>query len=160
MALIDAPDPVIGIGKIIDAQYTDVMDEVTTEFFEMFGKNIWNDVKTKVHDSAVRFSHNARKPSQMYSLMKWWEYAVGELMINPADTGTAGGLPTTGAGEMAGPHPRRQAEVLFDNPVADTGSLKTKGMRDPFWFLWAAPYMTGGFPQIGGATQITGESTI
>ncbi len=163
MALMDAPDPVIGIGKIIDAQYTDVMDKVTTEFFKKFGTDIWDKVKTNVHDSAVRFSYNARKPSQMYSLMKWWEYAVGELMINPADTSTAGSLPTTGAGEMAGPHPRRQAEVLFphpESPVADTGSFKTKGMRDPFWFLWAAPYMTGGLPQIGGATQITGESTL
>ena len=154
---MNAPDPVIAMGKIIDSQYTDVLEEVTKGFFETYmGDNMWDALKRQIHDDAVRFSVNARKPSNMYSLVKWWEYAVGELMVNPEDTGTAGEI-----GSL--PHPRRQAQTIFphpESPVADSGALKTKSMRDPFWFLWAAPYMVGGFPQIGGAEQITGESTI
>jgi hypothetical protein len=158
---IDSPDPVIAMGKIIDSQYTDIMDRTTEWFFKTYmGDKMWDELKDKIHGDAVRFSHNARKPSAMYSLVKWWEYAVGQLFA-PAQGGqlppnrlTMGGIESSTRGD---------AETIFqhpDSPVADSGEWKTTGMRDPFWFLWAAPYMVGGFPQIGGAEQITGESTI
>ena len=138
------------------------MDAVTEDFFvHAVAPNMWDELKTQVHDDAVRFSFNARKPSQMFSLMQWWEYAVGELLLLPQPSAEFAQDRSAHDGE--GPDARRQAEVLFpdpQSPVADDGSFKTKGLRDPFWFLWAAPYIIAGYPQIGGAEQITGGSTL
>ena len=41
--------------------------------------------------------------------------------------------------------------ILTDK--ADAPKMK----EDPFWFLWAAPYVSGGFPQVGGGVQTTGD---
>jgi len=41
--------------------------------------------------------------------------------------------------------------ILTDN--SDAPDMK----GDPFWFLWAAPYVSGGFRGVGGGIQTTGD---
>ena len=157
------PDPVIAMGKIIDSRFTEVLDTVSAAFFEQFMiSGMWEDVKTQIHNNAVRYSYHARKPSQMHTLVKWWEYAIRQFMVPSDETIYNRAARSAGAiaqGSSGFTDPRAAERVLWPHPElpenfsSSDSFAAMSSIRDPFWFLWAAPFVGGGYPAIGRGVQ-------
>ena len=43
------------------------------------------------------------------------------------------------------------ASVFLQLPTSVTDVTAAQGGNDPFWYLWAAPYVTRSRPRIGGS---------
>ena len=87
----------------------------------------------EIHKESVTFSKQARSPSALPNIYRWWNVAKNVLLMDPTDS-------NLGASRI---------------PKGMTGMQTVLG-KDPFWFLWAAPYVTAGFPRgaaSGGAVQ-------
>lgn len=111
---------------------------VTDKLFETIVTDTESKLNAKIKKDAVKYSVFQRNPSQLAQVKKWYDFAVDYLMTKDAAADAAN------AGDAG----------LKASEWEDFGVSK-ESRTDPFWYLWAAPYVTRSRPRIGGA--VTGR---
>ena len=118
-AFMNSVHPKITMGKLIEPQFSAILEEVINKVFENIHKDIHSKMVKGVRSQMLQFSKWAADPANLGDIPDWYEWAASTVLKDSSE-----------APKMAG---------------------------DPFWFLWAAPYISGGFPQIGGGMQSSGD---
>ena len=113
----DAFEPRIAMGRVSDAKLSEFLEEAVEIVFTEMGQNIEHEINKEVLADAVKFSREARDPSQLGAVADWYKYAFEQMTSSQTSA----------------------SKITLDN--------------DSFWFLWAAPYITGEYPQKGGGRQ-------
>jgi hypothetical protein len=122
-----------GISQVVEPEFAADLNRITSLFFTQIAAQMDTNLARQVHDEAVRFSKQERSKKALPQVYKWWKMAIEQLM-----SATAAEYPEQEYGNLRG---------LPQYTHADA---------DPFWFLWAAPYVTAGYtkpPGGGFATQ-------
>lgn len=130
---ISAPDVSQTLRRITDALFSSIKEEWAQE------------LQQQLHDDAVRFSIKARNPGAMKDMEKWYNFATEYLMTRKlSDSKAADYMKSSNL--STGQYEANQTAVwqLFGK------SAFSGTRRDPFWYLWAAPYVSRKRVGVGG----------
>ena len=134
----------VSMTKISTPAVSAVLEKVTNELFKNMTHNIGKKMGEEIHDNAVRFSVLARNPDELKNVHRWWSFARNFLLTREA------------IDERIEKYSRLK-EISPSQAVQQIWNeerVHRYNRSDPFWYLWAAPYVTTRYAKRGGtATQ-------
>ena len=145
----------VAIGKVADRKMSAILDQVTSDIFEHYSTGVQDKLTEQVHDDAVKFSVAMRNPSKLPVLHKWWNFAREYLMTDYAVTEflnrpSVSQDPTSPRSDGSSIRVEDYSKV---KEMWEAININSGNRKDPFWFLWAAPYVSSESWQIGFAQQ-------
>jgi len=148
--------------KISEPEVAETLARVSDKLFETIGDKLGEDLDEQIHNDAVSFSVQSRNPSQMAEIKKWYDFAVDYLMTRDAAFGGEE-LRQWAQREYSSSDPHGGYEAYERTKKGTAEAIKqwegfgigSENRTDPFWYLWAAPYVTRSRPRIGGS--VTGH---
>jgi len=131
-------------------QVDDTLKKVSSKLFETIGDNIGESLDEQLHDDAVKFSVQTRNPSQLKEIKKWYDFAADYLLTRDAALGGESDLKKWAQREYPSSEPFAGYEAWERRDKGRADAIKMwegfgiekENRSDPFWYLWAAPYVT------------------
>tara|TARA_Y100000310_G_scaffold211400_1_gene212135 strand:+ start:1032 stop:3461 length:2430 start_codon:yes stop_codon:yes gene_type:complete len=133
----------ISMAKISTPAVSARLEAVTDELFASLTEDFTKGLRNQIHDDAVKFSVLARNPEMNLSqVYKWWQFGVNFLLTREAIDAK---YKRYGLGHVP---PIAEAESIWEE-----AGVHRSYRRDPFWYLWAAPYVSARYTRRGGSAR-------
>jgi len=124
--------------------------EITDDFFNRMASNMETKLAKDIHNQAVQYSVEARNPESINEIDKWFNFGVNYLMTKRASDDYLKDIYHNK--NISRTQPKAALERIWKEFDIGGASLAKKvAGGDPYWYLWAAPYISRKRVEIGGA---------
>jgi len=143
--------------KISDPAVYKRLRDVSAKLFETISGDLGKNLNKQIKNDAVKFSMQTRNPTQLKKVQKWFDFGMNYLMSSTAIAQRADDIHNFAdlTGGKGGPQSK-----IFKDTWEQFGMTREASLAgDPFWYLWAAPYVSRTRPGEGGGVTgaVAGE---
>ena len=137
----------LSYSKLSTPEVAQTLREVTDDFFKEFAEGTEKMLSQQLHDDAVKYSLHARNPGTLEEINKWYDFGVSYLMTRKqADARLNDIHDVTNIAALRGN--KAETKRIWKEQFGSGKGLKA---GDPYWYLWAAPYISRKRVEVGGA---------
>ena len=141
----------IRYSKLSAPEVGETLRRVTDDFFKEFAEGAEKELSKEMHDAAVKYSLHARNPGTLKEINKWYDFGVSYLMTRSAADARLNDI--YDVRNIAALHKNQSETNRIWTQMFGKGKVKgiDKSAGDPYWYLWAAPYISRKRVEVGGA---------